>query len=63
MNRLVFVQKILSSTDELSGDYKKEIGEMQRAMRKIKESPFYSLLMSTMQTLHIILLEEMEKEK
>jgi len=53
----------LSSTDELSGDYKKEIGEMQRAMRKIKESPFYSLLMSTMQTLHIILLEEMEKEK
>lgn len=57
-----FSKKILEATGNIDGDYRKEIGKMQRAIRKIKETPFYPLLLSTMQTLQTMMVKEMEKE-
>lgn len=58
-----FTQKILQATStEISEDWRKEIGKMQRALRKIKETPFYSDFMVMMEELQKKLMEEMLKE-
>lgn len=57
-----FSKKILEATGNIDSDYRKEIGKMQRAMRKIKATPFYPLLLSTMQTLQTMMVQEIQKE-
>lgn len=56
------MKKILEATTDINQDYRKEIGKMQRAMRAIKETPFYPLLLTTMEALGKMMQEEMKKE-
>ena len=57
-----FIKKVLDATSDLDQDYKKEIGKMQRATRKIKESPFYPMFITCMQTFQSLLVKEIENE-
>lgn len=57
-----FIKKILDATAEAGEDTRKDIAKMQRAMRRIKETPFFEELTSVIKQLEKILIEEMEKE-
>lgn len=58
-----FTKKILEATNnEISEDWRKEIGKMQRALRRIKQTPFFEEFMVSMNELQKKLMEEMLKE-
>lgn len=58
-----YAKKILDATNDISEDSRKEIGKMQRAMRRVKETFQYAEFMSSYQVLEKILIREIEKEE
>jgi len=58
-----YMKKILDATSDISDDSKKEIGIMQRAMRRVREMPEYKEFMNNFKIVEKLLIAEMEKEK
>lgn len=63
MDELVdaYIRKVLEATDDLNPELKKEIGRMQRALKRIKETAEYNEFIRHMKQLEILLVKEMEK--
>lgn len=58
-----YIHKILEATDDLNPEWKKEIGKMQRAIRRIKVTPEYAKFMSELGIIEKLLAKEISKEK
>ncbi|GEM_PF-6579164 len=56
-------KKILEATNDVGFDVKKQIGIMQRAMRRIRITPEFSELQSHFKILESMLATEMQKEE
>jgi len=58
-----FVNKILDATNDLNPEWRKEIGKMQRALRKIKTTPEYAEFQVKMKVIEKMMVKEMQKEE
>lgn len=57
-----YIAKILDATSEIGSDWRKDIGKMQRAARRAKETLAYSVFLAAMNNLEKQLAIEMQKE-
>lgn len=58
-----FINKILEATNDLSPEWKKDIGKMQRAMRRVKETVQFTIFMNHFSNIEKLLIQELDKEK
>ena len=58
-----YMAKVLQATESLGQDWRKEIGKMQRAMRRIRATPLFAELQIKLADLQKALVEEMQKEE
>lgn len=56
------MKKVIDATVDVSPEWRREIGKMQRAIRKIRGTPEYAEMLGAMQVLTNKMQEEMAKE-
>ena len=57
-----YVKKVLDATSDISQDSRKEIGKIQRAMRRVKKMPQYGEFMDRYKVIENLLIKYIERE-
>lgn len=57
-----YTQKILQATEDIDFDTRKEIGKLQRAMRRIKASAAFPFILTFMKSFGELIQDELNKE-